>query len=76
MTNNMKKVFLLMRYGHQATMNFLFGLAFLIWGIFAKISGMVSLGIDFLFPLMLPIFLCQMLYGLDYVKMVSSALLI
>lgn len=73
MTNNMKKVFLLMRYGHQATMNFLFGLGFLIWGIFAKISGMVSLGIDFLFPLMLPIFLCQMLYGLDYVKMISSA---
>lgn len=73
MMRNVKKVFQLLKYGHQVTLNVLLGLAFLVLGLFAKVAGITSIGIDFLFPLMLPIFLCQILYGLDYVKMISSA---
>ncbi len=73
MMSNMKKVFQLLKYGHQVKLNVGLGLAFLVFGLFAKVVGITSIGIDFLFPLMMPIFLCQMLYGLDYVKMISSA---
>jgi len=73
MISNMKKVFQLMKYGHQVKMNVLFGLGFLLLGVFMKVTEMTSMGIELLFPLMLPIFLCQIIYGLDYVKMISSA---
>jgi hypothetical protein len=73
MMRNVKKVIQLIKYGHQVTLNIVLGFGFLVFGLFAKVTGITSIGIDLLFPLMLPIFLCQILYGLDYVKMISSA---
>ena len=73
MMSNVKKVFQLLKYGHQVTMNVLLGVMFLVFGLLAKVTGITYIGIDLLFPMMLPIFLCQILYGLDYVKMISSA---
>ena len=73
MMSKVKKVFQLLKYGHQVKLNVFFGLAFLVFGVFAKVAGITSIGIDFLFLLLMPIFLCQLLYGLDYVKMISSA---
>lgn len=71
--SNVKKVFQLLKYGHQVTLNIVLGVGFFVFGLFAKVAGMTSIGIDFLFPLMLPIFFCQIIYGLDYVKVISSA---
>ena len=52
MMSNVKKVFQLLKYGHQVKLNVGLGLAFLVFGLFAKVVGITSIGIDFLFPLM------------------------
>lgn len=75
MTDNMKKTFRLIKYGHEVKGYLLLSMVFLLFGIFVKIMGIMPVGFDIIFLLMPPIFLCQILYGLDYVKMVSSSAL-
>lgn len=73
MINNMKRAMYLIKYGHQVTANILLGVGFLLLGIVMKGMGAIALGFDAIFLLMPAIFLSQVLYGLDYVKMVSAS---
>ena len=70
--NNLKTMIKLMKYGYQTKINLLCGVGFLLFGIFAKVIGVVAPGFDIIFLLMFPIFVCQILYGLCYVKMISA----
>lgn len=73
MTDNAKKVLHLIKYGYQTKMNLGLGVFFLLFGIFMKFVGVIASGFEVLFILMLPIFFCQILYGLGCVQMSSSS---
>lgn len=73
MIDNVKRVVRLMKYAHQSKLNLIVGLLFLVFGFFVKwIGGGISNGFDSIFFFMPGMFLCQILYGLDCAKMISS----
>lgn len=73
MIDNVIKTLKLMRYGYQAKLCLFGGVGSFLLGVFMKVAGLVGSAYDTLLFSMLPMFLCQLFYGLDYVKMISSS---